>query len=56
MGEEKALANTEKMCYTYNELGIHIRNLCENEDTTYTYSTNCTLSKLLWKTTNGVYY
>ena len=40
--------------YTYNAEDVRIRNLCEGEDTTYTYDTNCRLSKLLTKTTNGV--
>ena len=39
--------------YTYNAEDVRIRNLCENEDTTYTYDTNCKLSQLLTKTTNG---
>ena len=40
--------------YTYNAEDVRIRNLCNTEDTTYTYDTNCKLSKLLCKTTNGV--
>ena len=40
--------------YTYNAEDVRIRNLCEDEDTTYTYDTNCRLSKLLCKTTNGI--
>ena len=40
--------------YTYNAEDVRIRNLTEEEDTTYTYDTNCRLSKLLTKTTNGV--
>ena len=40
--------------YTYNAEDVRIRNLCADEDTTYTYNTNCKLSKLLCKTTNGV--
>ncbi len=39
--------------YTYNAEDVRIRNLCTEEDTTYTYDTNCRLSKLLTKTTNG---
>ncbi len=39
--------------YTYTSADIRIRNLCSDEDTTYTYDTNCKLSKLLTKTTNG---
>jgi len=42
------------MCYTYNAEDVRIRNLCADEDTAYTYNTNCKLSKLLCKTTNGV--
>ena len=40
--------------YTYNAEDVRIRNLCEEEDTTYVYNTNCRLSQLLVKTTNGV--
>ena len=40
--------------YTYNAEDVRIRNLCEDEDTTYTYDTNCRLSRLLCKTTNGI--
>ncbi len=40
--------------YTYNAEDVRIRNLCADEDTTYTYNTNCKLSQLLMKTTNGV--
>ena len=40
--------------YTYNAEDIRIRNLCEDYDTTYTYNTNCRLSQLLCKTTNGI--
>ena len=40
--------------YTYNAEDVRIRNLCEDEDSTYTYDTNCRLSKLLCKTTNGI--
>ena len=41
--------------YTYNAEGVRIRNLCEcGEETTYTYNTNCKLSRLLMKTTDGV--
>ena len=39
--------------YTYNAEDVRIRNLCSGEDTKYTYNTNCRLSKLLWKDTNG---
>ena len=40
--------------YTYNAEDVRIRNLCEDEDTTYTYNTNAKLSMLLMKTTGGV--
>ena len=40
--------------YAYNAEDVRIRNLCEDKDTTYTYDTNCRLSKLLCKTTNGI--
>ncbi len=40
--------------YTYNAEDVRIRNLCTDEDTTYTYDTNGKLSKLLCKTTGGV--
>ncbi len=40
--------------YTYTSADIRIRNLCAEEDPTYTYNTNCKLSQLLTKTTNGV--
>ena len=40
--------------YTYNAEDIRIRNLCSDEDTTYTYNTNAKLSMLLMKTTGGV--
>ena len=40
--------------YIYNAEGVRIRNLCTDEDTTYVYDTNCKLSQLLVKTTNGV--
>ena len=40
--------------YTYNAEDVRIRNLCAEEDTTYTYNTNAKLSKLLMKTTGGV--
>ena len=41
--------------YAYNAEGVRISNLCEcGEDTTYTYNTNCKLSQLLMKTTDGV--
>ena len=40
--------------YTYNAEDVRIRNLCSDEDTTYTYNTNAKLSMLLMKTANGV--
>ena len=40
--------------YTYNAEDVRIRNLCSDADTTYTYNTNCRLSQLLCKTTNGI--
>ena len=41
--------------YTYNADVLRIRNLCEcGEETTYTYNTNCKLSRILMKTTDGV--
>ena len=40
--------------YTYNAENVRIRNLCTDEDTSYVYNTNCKLSQLLCKTTNGV--
>ncbi len=40
--------------YTYNAEDVRIRNLSADADTTYTYNTNCKLSQLLCKTTNGI--
>ena len=40
--------------YTYNAEDVRIRNLCSDADTVYTYNTNCKLSQLLCKTTNGI--
>ena len=40
--------------YTYNAEDVRISNLCDGVNTTYTYDTNCKLSKLLTKTANGV--
>ena len=40
--------------YTYNAENVRIRNLCADEDTTYTYDMNRKLSRVLTKTTNGV--
>ncbi len=40
--------------YTYNAEVVRIPNLCADANTTYTYDTNCKLSKLLCKTTNGI--
>ena len=42
------------LTYTYNAEDVRIRNLCSDYDTTYTYNTNCRLSQLLTKTTNGI--
>lgn len=39
--------------YTYNAEDVRIRNRCIDFDTTYTYNTNCKLSQLLMKSTNG---
>jgi len=39
--------------YSYNAEDVRIRNLCTDEDTTYTYNTNAKLSMLLMKTTGG---
>ena len=40
--------------YTYNAEDVRIRNLCGSDETIYTYNTNCKLSQLLMKTTNGI--
>ena len=40
--------------YTYDAADVRIRNLCAEEDTTYTYDPHAKLSRLLCKTTNGV--
>ena len=40
--------------YTYNAENVRVRNLCNDEDTTYTYNTNANLSMLLMKTTNSI--
>ena len=48
------LLSADGHTYTYNAKNVRIRNLCESEDTTYTYDTNTKLSKLLVKTTGGV--
>ena len=49
------LVSADGHTYTYNAEDVRIRNLCECcGDTTYTYDTNCRLSKLLTKTTDGV--
>ncbi len=40
--------------YTYNAEGVRIRNLCTENDTTYTYDTNCKLSRLLTKSTGSI--
>ena len=39
--------------YTYNAESVRIRNLCTEEDTTYTYNTNAKLSMLLMKTADS---
>ena len=52
---DNELITADGHTYTYNAEGVRIRNLCEcGEDTTYTYNTNCKLSRLLMKTTDGV--
>ena len=40
--------------YVYNAEDVRIKNLCQGDVTTYTYNTNCKLSQLLQKTTNGI--
>ena len=40
--------------YVYNAENVRMRSFSANEDTIYTYNTNCKLSQLLVKTTNGV--
>ena len=40
--------------YTYNAEDVRIKNLCDGYETTYTYNTNCKLSQLLMKNTNGI--
>lgn len=40
--------------YVYNAEDVRIKNLCQGDVTTYTYNTNCKLSQLLCKTTNGI--
>lgn len=40
--------------YTYNAEDVRIRKYDGTTDTTYIYDTNCRLSRLLMKTTNGV--
>ncbi len=40
--------------YTYNAEDVRIKNLCSDATTTYTYDTNCKLSRMLQKTTNGI--
>ena len=51
---ENKLTSAGGHTYTYNAEDVRIRNLCADADTTYTYDTNCQLSKLLCKTTNGI--
>ena len=48
------LVTADGHTYTYNAEDVRIRNLCTDEDTTYTYNTNVKLSMLLMKTTGGV--
>jgi len=48
------LVSAGEHTYTYNAEDVRIRNCRPDADTTYTYDTNCKLSKLLCKTTNGV--
>ena len=48
------LTTADGHTYTYNAESVRIRNLCSEEDTTYTYNTNAKLSQLLTKTTGGV--
>ena len=48
------LLKADSHTYTYNAEDVRIRNLCSDADTTYTYNTNCKLSQLLTKTTNGI--
>ena len=48
------LVTADGHTYTYNAEDVRIRNLCADEDTTYTYDTNCKLSQLLTKTTDSV--
>ena len=48
------LVSADGHTYTYNAEDVRIRNLCTDEDTTYTYDTNGKLSKLLCKTTSGI--
>ena len=48
------LVYTDDRDYIYNAENVRICNLCAGEDTTYVYNTNCKLSQLLVKTTNGV--
>ena len=52
---ENRLITADGHTYTYNAEDVRIRNYCAcSEDTSYTYDTNCKLSKLLCKTTDGV--
>ena len=48
------LIKAGEQTYTYNAEDGRIRNLCIDADTTYTYNTNCKLSQLLTKNTNGI--
>lgn len=48
------LVSTGDHTYTYDVEDVRIRNICSDSDTTYVYDTNCELSQLLCKTTNGI--
>ena len=48
------LLKAGELAYTYNAEDVRIRSLYEGEETIYTYHTNCKLSQMLMKTTNGV--
>ena len=48
------LVRMDGHCYTYNAEDVRIKCVCDDKETTYTYNTNCKLSQLLTKTTNGV--
>ena len=48
------LVSADGHTYTYDAADVRIRNLCVDEDTTYTYDPHAKLSRLLCKNTNGV--